>query len=246
VLLVAISALLFPIPLAFLMTRPNIMAQFGSKAEMFDGLFNFTMGYAVELLLPCIVGVLAAMLFFMERDHDTFKSLRAIPVTGTQMVMAKVITLFLFAILFCLVTTLTLTICGSVMLGGANGLIYKFFMSVEMGLFITAGTLPIIVLVVFFSRTYIFSVLLCVFYSVLSLTLESLFGSLPKLLCWAMPIPLTTLWSAGDMVKHGMPLNLKDLEGLVPSTLQISVILCATAMASVFIIDQLYKIRSDG
>ena len=71
-----------------------------------------------------------------------------------------------------------------------------------MGLFITAGTLPLIVLVVFFSKTYVFSVLLCVFYSVLSLTAESSFGALPKVVCWLMPIPLTTLWSAGNLTAH--------------------------------------------
>ena len=87
-----------------------------------------------------------------------------------------------------------------------HGLTYKLLVAVELGIFITAGTLPIIVLVVFFSKTYIFSILLCVFYSVVSLTVETLFGTLPKWLCWLMPIPLTTLWGAGDMVKHGFPL----------------------------------------
>ena len=44
------------------------------------------------------------------------------------------------------------------------GLGYKIFLAVETGIFITAGTLPLIVIVVFFSRTYVFSVLLCIFY----------------------------------------------------------------------------------
>ena len=58
--------------------------------------FQFVMGYGVELLLPCMIGVLAAMLFFMERDNDTFKNLRTIPVTSTQMILAKIIVLFFF------------------------------------------------------------------------------------------------------------------------------------------------------
>ena len=44
------------------------------------------------------------------------------------------------------------------------GIGYKLFLAVETGIFITAGTLPLIVLVVFFSKTYVFSILLCVFY----------------------------------------------------------------------------------
>ena len=51
------------------------------------------MGYGVIFLLPCIIGVIAAMLFFMERDNDTFKNLRTIPITSTQMIMAKIIVL---------------------------------------------------------------------------------------------------------------------------------------------------------
>lgn len=52
------------------------------------------MGYGVQLLLPCMIGVIAAMLFFMERDNDTFKNLRTIPVTSTQMILAKIVVLF--------------------------------------------------------------------------------------------------------------------------------------------------------
>lgn len=246
VVLVILSAFLFPIPLTLMMATPQMLSQYESTIGVFDGLFNFTIGYGVEFLLPCVIGVIAAMLFFMERDNDTFKSLRTIPVTSTQMIVAKIIVLFLFAILFCLVTTVVLTICGGLMLGGINGLGYKLLMSVEMGIFMTAGTLPLVVLVVFFSKTYIFSVLLCVFYSVLSLTVECLFTVIPRFLGWAMPIPLITLWSAGDMAKHGISLNLKELEGMIPSTMQTAVILGIMAALSILLIDWLYKRRSEG
>ena len=169
--------------------------------------------YGVIFLLPCIIGVIAAMLFFMERDNDTFKNLRTIPVTSTQMIMAKIIVLFIFGVIFCLASMLATIVCGSFSME-VHGLTYKLLVAVELGIFITAGTLPIIVLVVFFSKTYIFSILLCVFYSVVSLTVETLFGTLPKWLCWLMPIPLTTLWGAGDMVKYGFPLNVNALEAI--------------------------------
>ena len=246
ILLVVLSAFLFPIPLTLMMTTPRMLERYSSKTEVFDGLFNFTMGYAVELLLPCVIGVLAAMLFFMERDNDTFKSLRTIPVTSTQMIVAKIIVLFLCSVLFCLVSTVVLTICGGVVLGGVNGLSYKLAMSVEMGIFITAGTLPLVALVVFFSKTYIFSVLLCVFYSVLSLSVESLFTVIPKFLGWAMPIPLITLWGAGNMAKHGILLNLTEVGDLIPSTLQAAAILGAMAVLSILLIDWLYRRRSEG
>ena len=221
-----------------------MLARYPDKTDLFDGLFNMVMGYGVIFLLPCIIGVIAAMLLFMERDNDTFKNLRTIPVTSTQMIAAKVIVLFVFGIIFCLASMLATIICGSFSME-VYGLGYKLLVAVELGIFITAGTLPLIVLVVFFSRTYIFSILLCVFYSVVSLTVETLFGTLPKWLCWLMPIPLTTLWGAGDMASHGFPLNLKELDAIIPSTFQTVIILGIMAGISIFLIAFLYKKRGE-
>lgn len=203
ILLVIFSALMFPVPVTVMMTTPQMVRRYDSEAEIFNACFQFIMGYGVELLLPCVIGVIAAMLFFMERDNDTFKNLRTIPVTSTQMIFVKIIVLFVMGVLFSLFSAIAAVLCGS-LISQVNGVAYKLFVALEMGIFITAGTLPLIVLVVFFSKTYIFSVLLCVFYSALSLTAESCFGVLPKAVCWLMPIPLTTLWSAGDMVRHGV------------------------------------------
>uniref|UniRef100_UPI0026EAFC4D ABC transporter permease n=1 Tax=Faecalibaculum rodentium TaxID=1702221 RepID=UPI0026EAFC4D len=152
------------------------------------------------------------------------------------------IVLFLFGLIFCLSTAAVTIVCGS-LIAEVGGLGYKLWVAVEMGIFITAGTLPLVVLVVFFSRTYIFSVLLCIFYSVLSLTAESSFGALPKFLCWLMPIPLTNLWCAGDMVRHGVKGSLGELQYLIPSTMQTVLILSAMTVLSILLIDRLYKKR---
>ena len=229
--LVILSAFLFPIPLSLFMSMPRFVEEYGDKTQLFNGYFSSVIGFGVELLLPCVIGVIAAMLFFMERDHDTFKSLRTIPVTSTQMI-------------FSLSSAIAAAICGS-LLAEVNEIAYKFFMAVETGIFVTAGTLPLVVLVVFFSKTYIFSVLLCVFYAVLSMTAESCFGVLPKTICWLMPIPLTTLWSAGDMIEHGIRGSVKSLEYLIPSTLQTVLILSVMTFLSVVLIDYLYKKRGD-
>ncbi len=216
--------------------------QYDSDAEIFNSCFQFIMGYGVELLLPCIIGVIAAMLFFMERDNDTFKNLRTIPVTSSQMIMAKIVVLFVMGAIFSGFSALAAILCGG-LVSEVNGIIYKLFVALEMGIFITAGTLPLIVLVVFFSKTYIFSILLCVFYSVLSLTAETAFGVLPKAICWLMPIPLTTLWSAGDMERHGVIEISGGLGYLQPTTFQTIAILGIEALISVIVIDYLYRKR---
>ena len=157
--LVVLSAFLFPVPLTALMTMPQTAGQYDSKIDIFNDYFQFVMGYGVELLLPCVIGVMAAMLFFMERDNDTFKNLRTIPVTSTQMILAKIIVLFFFGSIFSLISALISILCGG-MIAEVNSVAYRLFFALEMGIFITAGTLPLVVLVVFFSKNYVFSVLL--------------------------------------------------------------------------------------
>ena len=244
ILLVILSAFLFPIPLTIMMTTPQMAERYDSDAEVFNACFQFIMGYGVELLMPCVIGIIAAMLFFMERDNDTFKNLRTIPVTSTQMIFAKVIVLLSMGIVFSLSSAFAAVLCGG-LVSEVNGVGYKFFVALQMGIFVMAGTLPLIVLVVFFSKTYIFSILLCVFYSVLSLTAESCFGVLPKAICWLMPLPLATLWSAGDMERHGVIEVRGAVRDLMPTTFQTAVILGIWAAVSVIVIDYLYKKRGE-
>ena len=223
--LIILAAFLFPIPLTYLMTTPSMMERYTDRADAFDGLF-------------------AAILFFMERDNDTFKNLRTIPVTSTQMVLAKIIVLFLFGIVFCVASTIATILCGFGTLE-VYGIGYKLFLAVETGIFITAGTLPLIVLVVFFSKTYVFSILLCVFYSVLNMSATALFDTLPKTMLWLLPTPLTTFWSAGDMAAHGIKMDLEQMTGLIPSTFQVVFILGIMALVSFLLIDRLYKQRGE-
>lgn len=96
----------------------------------------------------------------MERDNDTFKNLRTIPVTSTQMVLAKIIVLFLFGIVFCVASTIATILCGFGTLE-VYGIGYKLFLAVETGIFVTAGTLPLIVLVVFLVRPMFFHFTVC-------------------------------------------------------------------------------------
>ena len=228
--LVILSAFMFPIPLTYLMTTPSMMERYTDKADAFDGLFNMVLGYGIQFLLPCIIGVIAAMLFFMERDNDTFKNLRTIPVTSTQMVLAKIFVLFLFGIIFCVASTIATILCS---LGTLEvyGLGYKLFLAIETGIFITAGTLPLIVLVVF--------------YSVLNMSATALFDALPKTILWFLPTPLTTFWSAGDMAAHGIKMDLEQMTGLIPSTFQVVMILGIMAIISFWLIDRLYKQRGE-
>ncbi|WP_455808579.1 ABC transporter permease [Clostridium butyricum] len=240
IIFVIAAAFIFPIPMTYLMTTPSMLKAYYSSADAFDGLFNIILGYGIQFLLPCIIGIVAAMLFFMERDNDTFKNLRVIPITSRKMIFAKVSVLFIISIIFCIVSTLVTGLCGMAILE-TYGMGYKLILSIETGIFITAGTLPLIVLVVFFNRNYIFSILMCIFYSVLNMSATALFDTLPKGILLLLPTPLTTFWSAGDMASHGIRMDLQELSGLIPSTFQVVVTLGIMAAVSLLLIVELYK-----
>lgn len=242
--LVFASAFLFPIPMTVSMLSPSQQKGCSNLAEVYDSTWNFTIGYAVMFLLPCILGIIAAILFFMERDNDTFKNLRTIPVTSTQMVLAKIFTLFIYSIIFCVSTTVVSMLFG-VFFFQVQGALYKFWFSIETGFFITLGTLPIIAVIVFFSRSYIFSVLLCVFYSIISLSMTMLYDVLPKAILHILPFTLTTFWSAGDMSKHIKLKLTPELSAVVPTTVELIIILFLMAVVSVREIVVMYKKRSE-
>lgn len=100
--------------------------------------------------------------------------------------------------------------------------------------------------IVFFSKSYIFSILLCVFYSVLNEAGTFVMGTLPKAAVYLMPVPLTTLWSAADMQQNmafGDTNDLIAFADLIPSEFTVISILSALAAISMIIMAQLYKRR---
>ena len=58
-----------------------------------------------------------------------------------------------------------------------------------------------------------------------------------------MPIPLTTLWCAGDMLQHSVRDSVSGLDYLIPTTGQTALILGVMSILSIWLIDQLYKRR---
>ena len=61
--LVILAAFIFPIPVTYILTTPSMMARYPDPADAFDGLFQMMLGYGVQFLLPCILGIIAAILF---------------------------------------------------------------------------------------------------------------------------------------------------------------------------------------
>lgn len=213
--LVLAASFLFPIPLTaiiyYLNTAQN---KYATKAAAFDALWQSVIGFGMLLLLPCILGIVAALLFFMERDNDTFKNLRTIPITSSQMVIAKCIVLLLLSIAFCISSTVASILCGFVFFG-VTDILFKVLFSAIYGLLIAISALPLILLIIFFSRSYIFSIMLCVFYSVFNLLSTFSMTALPKWLVLTLPTPSIMLWGTQQMSSRTAINDTEDLQNFI-------------------------------
>ena len=226
-------------PLIVVMTTKNGMSGDLSTHYLkmrFDLSFTMTQGYGLVFLAPCLIGMLATILFFMERDNDTFKNIKTVPVTITKMILAKICVLFIYGTLFSL-TSVSFTIFFSWILkvGIIYDLAYKLGFSIIFGLVITIASLPIVVIIVYFNKSYLVSTLLAFFYSILNWGIIGLFLNLFPVIC-AMD------WTSGKLVDHVIKDNLsKEAYIMFPSDLYAFLVLGVTLFLSLMLMIRFYK-----
>lgn len=161
--LVAVAAALFPIPFTMM-----VMGESVGKANQFDLLFEQLVELGFPIMLPIVLGIIASMLVFMERDYGTMKNLLTIPLSTNQIIIPKIITLFIFGVLFSVIT-LVAAIVGGIVAGGViRGIGHKMFIACATGLFYTVATLPVVAVVVCFHKTYIASIVFTFAYTMVN------------------------------------------------------------------------------
>ena len=99
-------------------------------------------------------------------------------------------------------------------------------------------------------KSYIFSIMLCVFYSVFNLLSSFSMTALPKVLVHILPTPSIMMWGTEQMASRMIVNDTKDLQhfeqmGLIPSTPQLLVTLCIIGTVSISLAIYLYKKRSE-
>ena len=104
-------SLLFPLALVF-MTKSDLNGAetLAEYHAYYDSLFNNNLVYSSMLLLPALSGCISAVLFFTERDCGAFKNLRVIPVTERELIFAKLITLYLWSVIYSAGSTAAMTL----------------------------------------------------------------------------------------------------------------------------------------
>lgn len=188
----ALLSILLPLGFTFLPSD----AETGAEAvqDMMSCLFQLS---AFLLLIPAVI-VLASNLLFEEQDNDTLKNLMTIPVSKAKLAVAKMLVLLLFSILFMTAGGLLSLVIVLFQGWEPTGFFRLFLVGIGESLILWAGALPCVLLVVAFNKSYIISVIITFFYTIINyilstndLLLTQPFGCNPGTL---LPGPLAFRW----------------------------------------------------
>ncbi|WP_331654505.1 ABC transporter permease [Aminipila sp.] len=122
---------------------------------------------AFLLLMPLLI-IMAANVFFVEQDNDTLKNLLCIPVSKKQLVIVKLLVLLFFSVAFQLMGFTVSTAIAIFQNIPVNDFASQFSLTASTGVLMWAAALPCIVLVIWFNKSYILSVIIVFFYTLLN------------------------------------------------------------------------------
>ena len=176
-----IAAFLFPIPLTVFASTSNLG---------FDWLYLNVGVYGYFLLLPTVLGILGAMIFFAERDNSTEKNINTIPITIPTLILAKISVLIFFAVFYSLATNIA-TIIGGVIIGEVSKIFYNLLISILIAIMVCVAVFPVFCVECVSNKGYIFAVILSLAYSVISFgivfAMSNIFSPLSAVFRWALP-----------------------------------------------------------
>lgn len=94
-----------------------LTAYVSQQGSGFSLLYRFVFLYGDLLFRPFVLGILGLILLTTERDHDTMKALRTVPVSGGSLFGAKLSALLVLSFVFS-ATQYLATATGGLLLGG--------------------------------------------------------------------------------------------------------------------------------
>lgn len=211
----------------------------------FDLSYTMMLGYGLVFLEPCLLGILASILFFMERDNDTFKNLCVIPVTTSRLIAAKLSVVLIYGLFYTLCNTVFMIFFTWVL---KAGIIYdvgfKLVFSLVFGIGITIATLPVIVFIIYFNKSYLISTLLSFFYAILNWSVLSLVEvnlSLVKVIN-LFPTLCVMNWSSKKMMGRLADRHFSEAAYLLfPSDICAFAVLGITLVFSILLMLHFYK-----
>lgn len=179
-------SLLFPFALGVITQSKISGATTLAEAHAYyDNLFNDNLVYSSMLLLPGLFGCMSAVLFFNERDCDTFKNLRTIPVTRNELIFTKLVVMYLWAEVYSICSALSATLfCFFLEPAAVYDVLFKTLCSMLTGITMATVSLPVAVIVIYTNQNFLLSLMLSFSYSVVNWILLILFSSNEGILRW--------------------------------------------------------------
>lgn len=169
-----------------------------TSGEAVEGIMSSLFQLSAYLLLMPVIVVLASSLFFGEQDNDTLKNLVTVPVTRPRLAIAKLLVLLVFSILFMAVGGFMSMVILILQGWELTGFWTLFFVGIGESVMMWAGALPCILIVVALNKSYIISVIITFFYTIVNYLLAANdrlltqpFGLNPGTL---LPGPLSMRW----------------------------------------------------
>lgn len=181
IILTILAAALFPIP----------MTAFAAKSNLgFDWLYLNIGVFGYFLLLPTVLGILGAILFFSEETNGTQKNINTIPISTAALFTAKVITILIFSVVYSLATN-GATLIGGLIIGSTDHILYRLLIGLLIGVMVAISILPIIAIECISKKGYVFSIILSFVYASASFAIvfamANVLSPLSAVFRWALP-----------------------------------------------------------
>ncbi|AGL00576.1 hypothetical protein Desgi_1045 [Desulfoscipio gibsoniae DSM 7213] len=190
-LLATLAAFIFPVLTTLLYWNTP-------GGQDYDNLFSGVVDPGNFLLLLPVLVVISTSLFFTEQDSDTLKNLATIPVSRGQLVMAKISVMAVVAVAYSLVGFLASAVCAKLLGMALINMGQKFALSVLLGFMMLAAALPCVVLVVWFNKSNLISIVITLFYTIVNyvfhLTDVGMKTPVGLNVGTILPIPLIAKW----------------------------------------------------
>lgn len=185
-ILATFASILLPIPVSILAARTG---------QGYDFLFKTVILIGHFLLLIPVLCILASLLFFEERDHQTLRLLAIVPVSFSGLAWAKMIVLLIVSVaysVFAYIATVIGAVLGGMQVGNPFG---KLFLCFVVGIMTWAAIFPCVTVLVKLSKNYIFSVLFSFLYAIIGflLTNVTLPNPSPNLFM-VLPVNVVSRW----------------------------------------------------
>lgn len=144
----------------------------------YNVLFMFVLEFGFFLVLPIVLGIIAAILFHMENENGTLKNLSIIPVPRWKLLCAKVLVIYILAVFYG-IAAIGATVVGGLLAGTVSGIPIKLAISFGMSVLTATASLPMIAVAVAFQKNLILPILCSVIYAVTSFAFSVMMLKIP-------------------------------------------------------------------